>query len=234
MGSSVVRADGSEAFEGLMKYVVSYYDDEGVVVERSLVRVMATPERILVPDMQEIGFFAANAPRGMSSILVRNDAKDVLVYGSDVNAYWFKSYELRLLGLAMKAMPLSETPIDLDDPDFGGRFRVREFETKLWRYIGEEGFRFDLYLSDRYRVNWGLIGGSWLFGSGGLSVDGLDDFLEAGLVPVRVEVFQGSHRQMSVNLMKVEEMHIDRKAIAKPEGKILHSTKDVLAEWINW
>ncbi|MEM9159647.1 MAG: hypothetical protein AAGB46_11400 [Verrucomicrobiota bacterium] len=219
-------------FEGVMQYALSYYDESGRAVERSLIRVMATPQRVLIPDMRKISIFDTNAPRGLDSILVRNDMGDVLVYGKEIDAYWFKGMELRLLGLAMKATPLSDTPVDMSEPQYGGRFTVRDFKTKLYRYLGENGFRFELYLTDDYTVNWGLVGGAWLFGSGGLSVEGLDAFLDEGLVPARIEAFEGRTKVMSVNLMRMDSMAIDKRSVAKPRGKILHSTKDVLWELV--
>ncbi len=217
-------------FEGTLGYVASEYAASGRAVAREPISVLATPTRLLFPSLDASEPFANNAPPGVESLLVRNDENDMILYGDGYDAYRFKGYDMTLLGLAFKALALSGVPTELDAPEYVGKFMLRGHRTDLWRYRGEDGLRIDAYFTDGYRVNWGVLSGSWLFGSGGLRVEGLDRLLARGQVPVRIEMFSNEVRRMSLNLVKTEEVSIAPSMVSIPHPKILRSSTQLLMD----
>ncbi len=218
-------------FEGSLRYVVSRYSSRsGKAIEREQVDILATANRLSIPSLDMADVFANNAPAGVSSALFRHDSDDFIIYGEDVDAYQFKGYDRILLGMAFRALALSGAPVDLGKPVVDGPFALRNFRAMRSRYYGEEGMRYDMYFSKDYRVNWGALGESWLFGSGGLHVFELDSALRRGEVPVRVEVFRGQSKLLSVNLMAADEYRIAESLVALPAQKILRSSTTLLKQ----
>lgn len=218
-------------FEGSLRYVVSRYSPRsGKALEREQVDILATAQRLSIPSLDMAEVFANNAPPGVSAALIRHDRDDFVIYGNDVDAYQFKGYDRILLGMAFRALALSGAPVDLEKPLVDGPFALRNFRAMRSRYFGEEGMRYDMYFSKDYRVNWGALGESWLFGSGGLRVPELDSALKRGEVPVRVEVFKGQSKLLSVNLMAAEEYRIAESLVALPAQKILRSSTTLLKQ----
>ncbi len=236
MGFNVLGADfqvqkGDGYFEGSLRYVVSRYSVQtGRAVERKQVDVLATENRLSVPSLDVADVFANNAPPGVSSALFRHDLDDFILYGDDIDAYRFRGYDKVLLGLAFRALALSGAPVDMKPPEKSGPYALRNFRANLSRYFGEAGIRYDMYFSSDYRVNWGSLADSWLFGSGGLNVPELDDRLRGGEVPVRVEVFRNASKVLSINLMAAEEYQVSRALVEVPPQKILHSSTGLLRQ----
>ncbi len=220
-------------FEGSLRYVVSRYSPRsGKAIEREQVDILATANRLSIPSLDMADVFANNAPAGVSSALFRHDSDDFIIYGDDVDAYQFRGYDRILLGMAFRALALSGAPVDLEKPVVDGPFALRNFRAMRSRYYGEEGMRYDMYFSKDYRVNWGALGESWLFGSGGLRVSELDSALKRGEVPVRVEVFRGQSKLLSVNLMAADEYRIAESLVALPAQKILRSSTTLLKQLV--
>ena len=192
--------------------------------------ILAPANRLRIPSLDMAAVFANNAPAGVSSALFRHDSDDFIIYGEDVDAYQFKGYDRILLGMAFRALALSGAPVDLGKPVVDGPFALRNFRAMRSRYYGEEGMRYDMYFSKDYRVNWWALGESWLFGSGGLHVFELDSALRRGEVPVRVEVFRGQSKLLSVNLMAADEYRIAESLVALPVQKILRSSTTLLKQ----
>ncbi len=225
----VQKRDGY--FEGSLRYVVSRYSIRtGKAVERKQVDVLATENRLSVPSLDIADVFANNAPPGVSSALFRHDSDDFILYGDEIDAYRFRGYDKVLLGLAFRALALSGAPVDMKSPVKSGPYALRNFRANLSRYLGEGGIRYDMYFSSDYRVNWGSLADSWLFGSGGLKVPELDDLLKRGEVPVRVEVFRDASKLLSINLMAAEEYKVSRALVEVPSQKILHSSTSLLKQ----
>tara|TARA_B110000037_G_C17069528_1_gene485284 strand:- start:136 stop:855 length:720 start_codon:yes stop_codon:yes gene_type:complete len=227
---STQRADGY--FEGVLEFVASSYRADGSADSREPLRILTSANRMLFPSLEASEPFANNAPPGVESMLVRNDKRDMILYGDGYDAYQFKGYDLTLLGLAFKALAMGGIPSDLEAPEYVGRFALRGFQTRLWRYRDESGLRVDVCFSDDFRVNWGVLSESWLFGSGGLKVDSLDRFLAQGQVPVRLEVFSGELRRMSLNLLKVEEVGVAASTLEIPHPKVLRSSTRLLIDLV--
>ena len=218
-------------FEGSLRYVVSRYSlRSGKAIEREQVNILATANRLSIPSLDMADVFANNAPAGVNSVLFRHDSDDFIIYGDDIDAYQFKGYDRILLGMAFRALALSGAPVDLEKPVVDGPFALRNFRSMRSRYYGEEGMRYDMYFSKDYRVNWGALGESWLFGSGGLRVSELDSALKRGEVPVRVEVFRGESKLLSVNLMAADEYRISESMVDLPAQKILRSSTTLLKQ----
>ncbi len=218
-------------FEGSLRYVVSRYSPRsGKAIEREQVDIVATAERLSIPSLDMADVFANNAPPGVSSALFRHDSDDFIIYGNDLDAYQFKGYDRILLGMAFRALALSGAPVDLQKPVVDGPFALRNFRAMRSRYYGEEGMRYDMYFSKDYCVNWGALGESWLFGSGGLRVPELDSVLKRGEVPVRVEVYKGPSKLLSVNLMAAEEYRVAESLVDLPAQKILRSSTTLLKQ----
>ena len=236
VGANVLGEDfqvqkGDGYFEGSLRYVVSRYSVQtGRAVERKQVDVLATENRLSVPSLDVADVFANNAPPGVSSALFRHDADDFILYGDDIDAYRFRGYDKVLLGLAFRALALSGAPVDMKPPEKSGPYALRNFRANLSRYLSEAGIRYDMYFSNDYRVNWGSLADSWLFGSGGLKVPELDDRLRGGEVPVRVEVFRNASKVLSINLMAAEEYQVSRALVEVPPQKILHSSTGLLRQ----
>ena len=236
VGANVLGEDfqvqkGDGYFEGSLRYVVSRYSVQtGRAVERKQVDVLATENRLSVPSLDVADVFANNAPPGVSSALFRHDADDFILYGDDIDAYRFRGYDKVLLGLAFRALALSGAPVDMKPPEKSGPYALRNFRANLSRYLGDAGIRYDMYFSNDYRVNWGSLADSWLFGSGGLNVPELDDRLRGGEVPVRVEVFRNASKVLSINLMAAEEYQVSRALVEVPPQKILHSSTGLLRQ----
>ena len=201
-------------FEGSLRYVVSRYSSRsGKAIEREQVDILATANRLSIPSLDMADVFANNAPAGVSSALFRHDSDDFIIYGEDVDAYQFKGYD-RILLMAFELGSLQSSG-GLGKPSSMVLSRYEIFAMRS-RYYGEEGMRYEGYLSKDYRVTWGALGESWLFGSGGLRVSELDSALKRGEVPVRVEVFRGKSKLLSVNLMAADEYRIADSLVALP------------------
>ena len=229
--SDFARQQGSGYFEGALRYVVSRYSPRsGKALERTPIDVLSTKDRLSVPNLDSNEVFANNAPPGVTAALFRHDANDFILYGEGPDAYRFKGYDRILLGFAFRALALAGAPVDMKGPEESGPFGLRGFRTKLRRYHGEMGLRYDMYFTDDYRVNWGALSESWLFGDGGLDVPGLPEALADGEVPVRIEAFRGSAKLLSVNLMAADEFAVSSKLVGVPEQKILHSSTRLLRD----
>jgi len=215
----------------VMTYVVSRYSEDGDA-SRHVIRMLVTDSRILIPGLAETELFRRNAPAGVHSALFREDRDDLILFGDGIDAYWFRSRDLTLIGWLLKSLSLGGVPTALEGPERVGRFALRGFETTLLRYEAGEEATVDVYLTEDLGVNWGLLGGSWLFGSGGLGMDELNMALRRGAVPARVEVKEGGARSFSLNLMVFERMPIDRRAVAKPPMKVFHTSTDLLLEML--
>ena len=224
------RQQGAGYFEGALRYVVSRYSPRsGNVLERTQVNVLATEDRLSVPRLDSNQVFANNAPPGVSSALFLHDDGDFILYGDGVDAYRFNGIDQALLGVAFRALALSGAPVDMSGPEESGPYALRGFKTRLKRYRGEGGLRYDMYFTSDYRVNWGAIAGGWLFGNGGLKVPGLPEALKRGEAPVRIEAFRGDSKLLSINLMMADEMPIDPNWVAVPARKIMHSSTRLLS-----
>jgi hypothetical protein len=220
---------GAGYFEGALRYVVSRYSiRSGKPLERTQMNLLATRDRLSIPSLDANEVFANNAPPGVSSALFRHDKGDFILYGDDMDAYRFRGYDQVLLGMAFRALALSGAPVDMKGPEESGPFSLRGFRTRLKRYQGERGLRYDMYFSGDYNVNWGALSESWLFGNGGLKVPGLTAVLERGEVPVRIEAFRGETKLLSINLMMADEFSVAAELVAIPSQKILHSSTRLL------
>lgn len=236
LGTVVLAADFSEQkgagyFEGALRYVVSRYSiRSGKALERTQTNVLATKDRLSIPSLDANEVFANNAPPGVSSALFRHDKGDFILYGDDMDAYRFRGYDQVLLGMAFRALALSGAPVDMTGPEKSGPYLLRGFRTYLKRYRGEMDLRYDMYFTSDYRVNWGALSKSWLFGNGGLKVPELTAILERGEVPVRIEAYRGSTKLLSINLMMADEFTVGEQLVAIPPQKILHSSTSLLAQ----
>jgi hypothetical protein len=230
-GGEFAEQKGDGYFEGALRYVVSRYSPRsGNALDRTQIDVLATDKRLSIPSLDSNDVFANNAPPGVSSALFRHDIGDFILYGDDVDAYRFRGYDQVLLGLAFRALAMSGAPVDMTGPEESGPFALRGFRTRLKRYRGEMGLRYDMYFTSDYSVNWGALAESWLFGRGGLKVPQLSETLQRGEIPVRIEAFRGSTRLLSVNLMKADEFSVADELVAVPPRKILHSSTSLLSE----
>ncbi len=216
-------------FEGALRYVVTRYSPRsGKALERKQISVLATENRLSIPSLDASDVFANNAPPGVSSALFRHDKEDFIVYGDDADAYRFSGYDMILMGMAFRALALTGAPMDMAEPEESGPFALRGFRTRLRRYRGEGNLRYDMYFTRDYKVKWGSLAESWLFGNGGLKVSGLSDALERGEVPVRVEAYRGEKKLLSINLMIADEYAIAPSLVEVPAQKILHSSTRLL------
>lgn len=224
-----LRQAKSGYFEGTLRYVVSLYSPRtGKAIERRSVDVLATEDRLNIPSLDLADVFANNAPPGVTSALFRHDADDFILYGDDVDAYRLRGYDKVLLGFAFRALALSGAPVDMPPPIKSGPYALRNFRAILSQYENDMEFRYDMYFSSDYKVNWGSLADSWLFGSGGLDVPELDAVLKRGELPVRIEVFRKGTKLLSVNLMAAEEHLVSRSLVEIPAQKILHSSTSLL------
>ena len=222
---------GEGYFEGALRYVVSRYSPRsGRALERTQVDVLSTENRLSIPSLDSNQVFANNAPPGVSSALFLHDDGDFILYGDGVDAYRFNGFDQALLGVAFKALALSGAPVDMSGPEESGPYALRGFKSKLKRYRGEGGLRYDMYFTSDYRVNWGALAGGWLFGNGGLKVPDLPETLKRGEVPVRIEAYRGDLKLLSINLMMADEIGIDPEWVAIPTRKIMHSSTKLLSD----
>lgn len=226
---SAQKADGY--FEGALRYVVSRYSPRsGKALERTQINVLSTADRLSIPSLDANDVFANNAPPGVSSALLLHEEGDFILYGDDVDAYRFGVYDRVLLGMAFRALALSGAPVDMKGPEESGPYSLREFRTHLRRYRGEMDLRYDMYFTSDYRVKWGALAESWLFGDGGLKVPELSEALERGEVPVRIEAFRGSMKLLSINLMMADEFAVASELVEVPAQKIFHSSTRLLSD----
>lgn len=225
------RQKGDGYFEGALRYVVSRYSPRsGKALERTKMSILVTEDRLSIPSLDANDVFANNAPPGVSSALFRHDEGDFILYGDGVDAYRFRGYDRMLLGMAFRALALAGAPVDMEGPEESGPYALRGFRTRLMRYRGEMDLRYDMYFTSDYKVNWGALAESWLFGNGGLKVPQLMEALARGEIPVRIEAFRGSVKLLSVNLMMAEEFSVDPALVAIPKRKILHSSTRLLSD----
>ncbi|MCH6256066.1 hypothetical protein MLD52_05865 [Puniceicoccaceae bacterium K14] len=218
-------------FEGSLSYVISYYSlKSGKVLDREKIVLAINEERLLFPSLIGDLELGSLIPPGVDSALVRNDKKDIVLFGESYDAYRVKSFDMTMLGMVMKGMAFTDTPTNLPEPKFVGKFELRGKRTELWQYESKEGFRMDLYLSGDFQMNWGLLTKSWLFGAGGLNIRGLADILKTGKIPVRVDAFENEKRFVSLNLMGVKERSVPEELLNVPNPKVLHSVTQLLLE----
>lgn len=232
-GVDYQRQENAGYFEGTLEYVVSHYSRKtGKAVERESFLLALTDERMLFPSLVGDLAIASLIPPDVESALVRNDKNDIILFGDGYDAYRVKSFDMTMLGLAMKGMTLMDTPTNLDPPAFLGNFELRGKRTELWRYANADGFRMDIYLCSDFRLNWGVLAKSWLFGGGGLSISRLDDFLGLGQLPVRIDAYEHGRRFVSLNLMRVKEKEVPDALVSIPHPKILNSVTQLLVQMV--
>lgn len=230
LGYGEGRQLGSGYFEGTLEFVASEYAADGRALARERITLFVTPRRLLFPSLDASEPFANYAPPGVESLLVRNDKNDLILYGEGYDAYRFKGYDMTLLGLAFKTLAVGGMPTQFEGPENGGKFELRGHPTELFRYRGEGDVRIDAYFTNDFRVNWGALSGSWLFGSGGLKIEMLDSLLEQGQVPVRLEAYSNGARLMSLNLVRSEEAPVPETTVSIPHPKVLRSSTRLLID----
>lgn len=228
------RQQRSGYFEGKLDYVLSYYSKKtGKVLERESFSLVANKNRLALPSIIGDLLVSNMMPPGVDSALIRNDKGDIVLYGKGYDAYYLKGFDLTLLGMVFKGLALADVPMNLPEPEFLGSFKLRNKRTELWRYTSKDGFRLDMYFCDDYRMNWGVLSKSWLFGSGGLRIARLDELLSGGRLPVRIDIYENGRRFNSLNLMQIHELDVPEDKLRIPHPKVLNSATRLLYEMVS-
>ncbi|MCC5925994.1 MAG: hypothetical protein JJU41_05485 [Bacteroidetes bacterium] len=178
-------------FTGSFNAVYSAPDSD----EATTVRVITSPERMLIAGLADVMPSAPASMPGMSAerLLLRMDQQDIVFLSDQPTALRMQTQEINaamnlMAGMQRQVANAQQTAVDIRETS--ETRRINGYAARKWevRSPDNDGLM-HVWISEDFRVNWGMFASIWRMMTSNGSLSGMADLLQGGQTPLLAEAF---------------------------------------------
>lgn len=211
-------------------YTSSESDDAGTI------RILASPERLLIAGLADVIPSAPASMPGMTAerLLLRMDQQDMVFLSDQPTALRMQTQEITaamnlMSGMQRQVDTARDTPVDIRETR--ETRRISGYQTRKWIVTSpqNEG-EIHVWISEDFRVNWGMFSTVWKMMTNNGSLAGMADLLQGGQTPLLAEGFNADgSMNFRAELTDIRN-GVPSGALDVPSGVRLMSLQDMILE----